>query len=90
MSTRILRFLSRAIHKSETEVKRWIVWNIVIEPVTALLYIPYNIFVIGYSTPQFLRWALTGAEYGLAVNFIIQVAATHVVRFMDKHIPESE
>lgn len=89
MQSTVLEILQRILKKSPVQVKRWIIWNLVIEPVTAVLYIPYNLFIIGYSDHQFIRWALTGAEYALIVNFVIQIVATFVVRFMDKYYPDN-
>lgn len=82
--------IRRILNKSEIEFKRWMFYNLIIMPITALLYLPYNLFVIGYSTEQVIRWGLTGIVMALFANFVIQHIATKVIRWMDKHIGRVE
>lgn len=77
-------------NKTKQQFKRWIFYNIVTMPIGAILYIPYNLFFLGYTKPQFVKWAFTGTLMALLSNIIMQKVVSMVVRFMDKHIPESE
>lgn len=55
-------------------------------PVSTLIYLPYNLWVLGYSTHQVVVWALTGAEYGAMVALVMTWVNIFAVRVTDKWV----
>ena len=68
------------------QIKRFLVFNLISMPVSTLIYLPYNLLVLCYSTHQVVVWALTGAEYGAMVALVMTWVNIFAVRVTDKWV----
>ena len=68
------------------QIKRFLVYNLISMPVSTLIYLPYNLWVLGYSTHQVVVWALTGVEYGAMVALVMTWVNIFAVRVTDKWV----
>jgi hypothetical protein len=68
------------------QIKRFVIYNSITAPVSTVIYLPYNLLVLGYSTHQIVVWALTGAEYGAMVALVMTWVNIFAVRMADKWV----
>ena len=58
----------------------WARYNLLTFPVIAAIYIPYNVFWIGYTPVQILKWLATSALFAAGANLILQPWVTFIHR----------
>ena len=68
------------------QVKRFLIFNSITMPVGTVIYLPYNLLVLGFTARQVELWALTGAEYGAMVALVMTWVNIFAVRMTDKWV----
>lgn len=68
------------------DIKKFIAFTVILEPVIILVYLPYYMLVIKYTSWQLIRWILTTVPFTLAVGVLINPFEMFLVRWIDKKV----
>ena len=68
------------------DVKKFFVFTLLLEPIIILVYLPYYMLVIKYSSWQLVRWILTTIPFTLAVGVLINPFEMFLVRWIDRKV----
>jgi len=68
------------------DIKKFIAFSIILEPVIILVYLPYYMLVIKYTSWQLVRWILTTVPFTLAVGVLINPFEMFLVRWIDRKV----
>lgn len=68
------------------QMKRFLLYNTITMPISTTIYLPYNLFVLGFSGYQIKVWILTGVLYGILVAFIMTWISIYATHFVDRHV----
>jgi len=65
-------------------LKRWLLYNAMIFPVIAAIYVPYNVLFLQYTAIQLVKWIATSAFVAAGANLVLQPWTSKVVRYLDR------
>ena len=68
------------------DIKKFVAFTIILEPVIILVYLPYYMLVIKYTSWQLVRWILTTIPFTLAIGVLINPFEMFLVRWIDKKV----
>ena len=68
------------------DIKKFIAFTIILEPIIILVYLPYYMLVIKYTSWQLVRWILTTVPFTLAVGVLINPFEMFLVRWIDRKV----
>ena len=68
------------------DIKKFIAFTVILEPVIILVYLPYYMLVIKYTSWQLVRWILTTIPFTLAVGVLINPFEMFLVRWIDRKV----
>ncbi len=77
---------SRIITFTKYQVKRYILFNLITLPVSTLITLPYNMFVLQYSFNQLKLWFITGIFFSAMSSLIMTWVSMRATHFVDKHV----
>jgi hypothetical protein len=63
---------------------KWFWYNLFTFPVLMTFYIPYQLFWIGLSPIQLLKYIATAGFFGAAVNLVMRPVVAWITHFVDK------
>ena len=55
-----------------SRIGAYIRYNLLVMPIIFVIYVPYNVFFIGYTPVQLLKWALTAGFVSALANVVLQ------------------
>jgi len=68
------------------DVKKFFVFTLLLEPIIILVYLPYYLLVIKYSSWQMIRWIMTTIPFTLAVGIFLNPFEIFLVRWIDRRV----
>lgn len=68
------------------DIKKFVAFTVILEPVLILVYLPYYMLVIKYTSWQLVRWILTTVPFTLAVGVLINPFEMFLVRWIDRRV----
>jgi hypothetical protein len=66
------------------QIAKWFIYNVATFALLAIFYLPYNIYWLGYSGLQLLKWFLTAGFFGSIVNIIMRPYVAKITHYLDK------
>ncbi len=81
-----MRVLGRdfSVKSLRVQLLKWLIYNLLIFPVVAVFYVPYNLIWLQFNSLQIIRWFLTAGLASAAVNVILRPWNAWVSRFIEK------
>ena len=68
------------------DIKKIFVFTLLLEPIIILVYLPYYLLVIKYSSWQIIRWISTTIPFTLAVGIFLNPFEIFLVRWIDRKV----
>lgn len=81
-----ISLFSRAFTFTKYQLKRYLLFNAITMPVSTLITLPYNLFVLGYSVYQVKMWLVTGIFFGLVSSLVMAYVSMYASRIVDRHV----
>jgi len=69
-------------------LKKFLLYNMLLEPFIIVIYLPYYIFFLNYSKVQLIKWAYSTIPFGLIASFILTPIEMWMVHLLDEHYKE--
>lgn len=77
---------SRIVTFTKYQLKRYIVYNAITMPVSTLMTLPYNYFVLDYSIKQLKLWFITGIFFSAILSLVMTWVSMKATHFVDRHV----
>src|SRR5690348_4289947 len=69
------------------QILKWALYNLLILPVIAAFYIPYNLFWLQFNSLQLLKWFLTAGAASGVVNIILRPWNVKANKIIERLVP---
>jgi hypothetical protein len=63
---------------------KWMLFNLLTFPVLMIFYIPYQLWWIGLTSLQLVKYVATAGFFAAIVNIIMRPITAAVVRYLDR------
>lgn len=77
---------SRIVTFTKYQLKRYIVFNAITMPISTLITLPYNYFILDYTVRQLKVWFMTGIFFSAVASFVMTWVSIKATHFVDKHV----
>ncbi len=67
-------------------LKKFIFYNLAIEPFLIGLYLPYYILFLRYSNLQLVKWLLSTIPFSMLVGVVLTPVEMWLVRLLDRRV----
>ena len=67
-------------------LKKFVLYNLAIEPFLIGLYLPYYILFLRYSNLQLVKWLLSTIPFSMLVGVVLTPVEMWLVRLLDRRV----
>lgn len=68
-----------------TKVLKFILYNLLVEPLIIIIYLPYQVYFLDYSNVQLSKWLITTVPFGLLAGSVISPVEIFFIHILDRY-----